>query len=70
MLLLSLNNWIKEDEEIVIELAALQHEVTERVTSEVFRLHEVEILTELIYKYLDLRKRVFAEHPILGKVSA
>ena len=37
-------------------------DVTERIMANEFRHHEIDILEDKIVEYLDMRKRVYADH--------
>ena len=63
--LLYKNNWIEDVNEPVFQLALILHELTKRITAERFRTHDIEALDELIIEYLDKRKTILEEHPIL-----
>lgn len=55
------NNFSEDDQ--VLDLGLLLHEIVERVVASEFREHEIDILEEKIYCYLDLRKKIRIEHP-------
>ena len=65
-LILSFNGWIVNKQCEAFKLAISLHELTERLTAEQIRPHELELLDEVIVGYLDQRKGVFAEQEILG----
>ena len=65
-LLLFLNDWILDEADDVFKLALMLHDVTERITAESFRSHEIETLENLLLDYYELRKAVFNEYPVLG----
>ena len=60
------NNWILDAEDSVLELAILLTEITQRITAERFEEYEIDVLEEVVIKYLDLRKLVLEENPCLG----
>lgn len=58
------NHQIENDE--VFLLAMTLAEITERLAAAEFRNFEIDMVEELIVKYLDDRKSVFEHYPILG----
>ena len=67
LVILYLKGWIEDKNEEAFQLAIKLHELTERLTAEAFRNHELETLEDVIIEYLDLRKVVNANHPVLGR---
>ena len=65
--ILYFNKWIEREDDPVFQLALQLHEITAYITAEVIREHEVGTLEELIYDYLDARKIIFEEFPVLGR---
>ena len=61
------NKWIKEADDPVFQLALKLHEITAFLTAESIRQHEVDTVEELIQSYLDERKVVYDEFPVLGR---
>ena len=53
--ILLINDWIKDIEADIISLAVLLTEMTQRLTAEKFETYEIDVLEDLIIKYLDLR---------------
>ena len=69
LVILYLKGWIPDQNDEVVQLAIKLHELTERLTAETFRPHEIETLDVVIHEYLDLRKIVFNNHPVLGRAK-
>ena len=68
-IILFLNGWIIDDKNDVFRLALLLHDLTERITAEVFRPYEVETLEEILIEYIELRKIVFEMYPVIGRAK-
>ena len=66
MLVLYLNNWIKDENDEVLKLAILLSDITLRVTAEEFQEYEIDRLEELVIQYLDLREELCSRYPVLG----
>ena len=60
-----IRNLIKDEEHPVFQFGLTLHEITERITAYEFQQYEIDVLEELIIKYLDERKVVFEEFPDL-----
>ena len=67
--ILKLNDWIQDSEDEVFKLAGLMVDITNRVTAEKFEHYEIERLEDLVIEFLDARKAVLAEYPILGSAK-
>ena len=67
--ILFVNGWIDDSDDVVLLLAIKLNELTERITAETFRPHELDTLEDLIVEYLDLRKEIFEEFPVLGRAK-
>jgi hypothetical protein len=65
--IMMMKGWVVDSEDPVLLLATSLHDITDRLTAESFRPHEIEILEDKILEYLDLRKQVFSEYPELGR---
>ena len=50
----------------VLMLGLLLHEVTERLTASSFEDYEIHLLEEKIIEFLDLRRQIYEEFPLLG----
>ena len=68
-LILSFNGWIGDPGSLILKLALLLREIVERISAEVFRPYEIEILDELIIEYLDLRKSLLPDNPALNSAK-
>ena len=65
-----LRNWpslikrfILDNDDAVLSLSLLLHEVVERMLATEFYAYEIDILEEKIRQYLDLRKTIRSEYP-------
>lgn len=67
--ILSSNDWMNDPEDITVRLAIVLTDITHRVTAERFEVYEIYRLEEIILEYLDLRKLVLEEYPILGSAK-
>jgi hypothetical protein len=65
--ILMMKGWVVDSEDPVLLLARKLNDITDRLTAEAFRPHEIDILEDLILDYLDLRKQVYNEYPVLGR---
>ena len=65
-LILHMKGWVVDSQDPVLLLALRLHDVTDRLTAEKYKPHEVDILDSLVIEYLDLRKEVFNQYPVLG----
>ena len=65
--ILMINGWVLDKEDPVLLLALKLSDITDRLTAEAFRPHEIDILEDLIVEYLDLRKQIYIEYPIIGR---
>ena len=68
-LILYLKGWVLDENDSIFQLAMKLHELTERLTAEIFRPHEVWVLEDVIIEYLDFRKAVFDEYPVIGRAK-
>ena len=50
-------------------LAVLLVDITNRITAEVFREHDISRLHDLVVDYLQFRERVFEDCPIVGSAK-
>ena len=67
LVILYLNGWIQDCNDEALQLAIKLHEMTERITAEAFRLNEIETLDDVIIDFLDHRKNVFNDFPVIGR---
>ena len=67
--MLHINGWIQDPEEPVMKLATMLVDITNRITAEVFREHEIFRLHDLIVNYLQYREKIIEDHPVLGTVK-
>ena len=65
--ILMINGWVLDKEDPVFLLALKLSDITDRLTAEAFRPHEIDILEDLIVEYLDLRKQIYREYPVIGR---
>ena len=61
-----IRQFIKDRDDLVLELGILLHEITERISANKFEEYEVQLLEERIVKFLDLRKALYEEFDVLG----
>ena len=54
---------------MTLKLALLLIDVTDRVTAERFEEYEIDRLEDIVIEYLDLRKVVMEEYPLLGSAK-
>merc|ERR1719186_1329639 len=66
LFIVSQNGWVQDSEDDVLKLALLLTEITHRITAEKFQAYEIDRLEELIIEFLDLRKIILEQNPILG----
>ena len=59
------NGWIGDEGNKVIQLAILLTDLSLRITAEKIEAYEIDVLEEVIVKYLDLRKEMYEEFPVL-----
>ena len=52
-----------------MKLATLLVDITNRITAEVFREHEISRLHDLVVEYLQLRENIVEDYPVLGTVK-
>ena len=64
--LLHRNHWLRDPEDPVLKLASILVDLTNRITAEVFRDHEIERLHDIVLEYLQMREEVLENYPILG----
>ena len=67
--ILMMKNWIRNGDDPVLTLGIMLADITSRLTAEAFRSHEVNELEDLIVEYLNLRKRLLEEFPLLGNAK-
>ena len=67
--ILSLNGWVRDPEDLTLKLALLLIDITDRVTAERFEEYEIDRLEDIVIEYLDLRKVVMEEYPLLGSAK-
>ena len=53
------------EEDPVLKLGLKLHEITERVTASEFKDYEIDVLEDIIVNYLDERKKIFDDYPVL-----
>ena len=58
-----LRRFLKDEDEPALHLGLQLHELVERITASEFREHEIDILEEKIYEYLDSRATLRNEYP-------
>ena len=61
-----IRKFVKNEEDPVLKLGLMLHEITERVTAGEIREYEIVVLEELIVSYLDERKIIAEEYSLLG----
>ena len=61
-----IRKFVKDPEDQVLKLGLMLHEITERICAAEFEEYEVHVLEEKIIEFLDLRKEIFEEHPVIG----
>ena len=65
-LILHMKGWVVDSQDPVLILALRLHDVTDRLTAEKYEPHEVDIIDNLVIEYLNLRKEVYNQYPVLG----
>ena len=70
--LVHMRNWplvikhlVNDQEDSVLMLGLLLHEIVERLTAQEFFSHEIDIVEEKIVQYLELRKNIRLDYPNL-----
>ena len=63
---LIVRSFIKDEDEPSFKLGLLLHDITERLMAVKFEEYELQILEERIISYLNDRKLLYENHPILG----
>ena len=58
--------FVKDIEDPILTFGLKLHEITERITALEFKDYEVDVLEQLILDYLDERKVIFEDYPIIG----
>ena len=61
-----IRNFVKDIDDPVLELGLKLHEITERLTASEFKEYEVDVLEEKIIEYLDDRKKIYDDYPVIG----
>ena len=65
--ILYFNRWIQQSDDLVFKLALQLNEITSYVTAEAVQEHEIVILEEVIESFLNNRKVVYEEFPVIGR---
>ena len=63
---LIVRKFVKNEEDPVLSLGLQLHEITERICAQKFEHYEVQVLEERIIKFLDSRKEIFDDYPVIG----
>ena len=61
-----IRKYVVDIKDHVLKLGLMLHQIIERLTATEFKDYEIELLEDLIIDYLDARKDIFAEYPLLG----
>ena len=63
---LIVRQFVKHQDDPVLALGLQLHEITERIFAQKFEHYEIQVLEERITSFLDCRKDVFNDYPVLG----